>query len=66
MTKASAQPEVIAAMDAAISTLSELGAIVERVDLPDYPAIEVAAAAIIQREALDPSVVYNFAYVCKI
>ena len=48
-----AQPEVIAAMDAAISKLSELGAIVERVDLPDYPAIEVAAAAIIQKEALD-------------
>lgn len=48
-----AQPEVIAAMDAAVSALSELGAIVERVDLPDYPAIEVAAAAIIQREALD-------------
>jgi aspartyl-tRNA(Asn)/glutamyl-tRNA(Gln) amidotransferase subunit A len=50
---ADAQLEVIAAMDAAISTLSELGAIIERVDLPDYPAIEVAAAAIIQKEALD-------------
>lgn len=48
-----AQPEVVAAMDAAVSALSELGAVVERVDLPDYPAIEVAAAAIIQREALD-------------
>jgi len=48
-----AQPAVIAAMDAALSRLSELGAIVERVDPPDYPAIEVAAAAIIQKEALD-------------
>jgi len=48
-----AQPEVVAAMDAAVSVLSELGAIVDRVDLPDYPAIEVAAAAIIQKEALE-------------
>lgn len=50
---AEAQSEVVAAMDAAVSVLSELGAIVEPVELPDYPAIEVAAAAIIQREALD-------------
>ena len=50
---AEAQPEVVTAMDAAVSVLSELGAIVEPVDLPDYPAIEVAAAAIIQKEALD-------------
>jgi aspartyl-tRNA(Asn)/glutamyl-tRNA(Gln) amidotransferase subunit A len=50
---AEAQPEVVAAMDAAMSVLSELGLIVEPVELPDYPAIEVAAAAIIQREALD-------------
>jgi Asp-tRNA(Asn)/Glu-tRNA(Gln) amidotransferase A subunit family amidase len=50
---AEAQAEVVAAMDEAVSTLSQLGAIVEPVDLPDYPAIEVAAAAIIQREALD-------------
>lgn len=50
---AEAQAEVVAAMDAAVSTLSELGATVEQVELPDYPAIEVAAAAIIQKEALD-------------
>lgn len=50
---AEAQAEVVAAIDAAVSVLSELGAVVERVELPDYPAIEVAAAAIIQREALD-------------
>jgi aspartyl-tRNA(Asn)/glutamyl-tRNA(Gln) amidotransferase subunit A len=50
---AEAQAEVVAAMDAAVSALSELGAIVEPVELPDYPTIEVAAAAIIQREALD-------------
>jgi aspartyl-tRNA(Asn)/glutamyl-tRNA(Gln) amidotransferase subunit A len=48
-----AQPEVVAAMDAAMSVLSELGVTVEPVELPDYPAIEVAAAVIIQREALD-------------
>jgi Asp-tRNA(Asn)/Glu-tRNA(Gln) amidotransferase A subunit family amidase len=48
-----AQAEVLVAMDAAMSVLSELGAVVEQVELPDYPAIEVAAAAIIQREALD-------------
>lgn len=50
---AEAQAEVVAAMDAAVSVLSELGAMIEQVELPDYPAIEVAAAAIIQREALD-------------
>jgi Asp-tRNA(Asn)/Glu-tRNA(Gln) amidotransferase A subunit family amidase len=50
---ADALAEVVAAMDAAVSVLSELGAIVEQVELPDYPAIEVAAAAIIQKEALD-------------
>lgn len=48
-----AQAEVLMAMDAALSVLSELGAVVEQVELPDYPAIEVAAAAVIQREALD-------------
>lgn len=46
-------PAVLAAMDAAVSTLSELGAVVAEVDLPDYPAIEVAAAAILHRESFD-------------
>jgi Asp-tRNA(Asn)/Glu-tRNA(Gln) amidotransferase A subunit family amidase len=46
-------PAVLAAMDAAISTLSQLGAIIEDVDLPDYPAIEVAAAAILHKESFD-------------
>lgn len=50
---AEAQPEVVAAMDRALSTLSQLGARIEEVSLPDYPAIEVAAAVIIQKEALD-------------
>lgn len=51
---AEGQPEVVAAMDAALSTLSELGVVVEQVELSDYyPAIEVAAAAIIQKEAFD-------------
>lgn len=45
-----AAPEVVAAMDAAISTLSELGAIIEQVTLPDYYAIEVAAAAVLHAE----------------
>ncbi len=49
---AEAQEDVVAAMDVAISVLSEQGAVIEQVELPDYPAIEVAAAAIIQREAL--------------
>jgi Asp-tRNA(Asn)/Glu-tRNA(Gln) amidotransferase A subunit family amidase len=43
-------PSVIAAMDEAISTLSELGAAIEQVDLPDYYAIEVAAAAVLHYE----------------
>ena len=37
-------------MDAAVSTLSELGALVEQVELPDYYAIEVAAAAVLHAE----------------
>jgi aspartyl-tRNA(Asn)/glutamyl-tRNA(Gln) amidotransferase subunit A len=45
-----AHPAVIAAMDEAISTLSELGAVVEQVELPDYYAIEVAAAAVLHYE----------------
>jgi aspartyl-tRNA(Asn)/glutamyl-tRNA(Gln) amidotransferase subunit A len=43
-------PAVLAAMDAAVSTLSELGAIVEQIELPDYFAIEVAAAAVLHAE----------------
>lgn len=46
-------PAVLAAMDAAVSTLSQLGALIEDVELPDYPAIEVAAAAILHRESFD-------------
>ncbi|SEP64998.1 aspartyl-tRNA(Asn)/glutamyl-tRNA(Gln) amidotransferase subunit A [Devosia sp. YR412] len=46
-------PAVLTAMDAAISTLSQLGAVIEEVDLPDYPAIEVAAAAILHKESFD-------------
>lgn len=44
---------VLAAMDAALSTLSELGAVVEEIELPDYYAIEVAAAAILHKESFD-------------
>lgn len=44
---------VLAAMDNALSVLSQLGAIVEEVDLPDYYAIEVAAAAILHKESFD-------------
>ncbi|MEQ1899417.1 MAG: amidase [Devosia sp.] len=43
-------PAVVAAMDEAISTLTELGAVVEQIDLPDYYAIEVAAAAVLHYE----------------
>lgn len=46
-------PAVLTAMDAALSTLSELGAVVEEIELPDYYAIEVAAAAILHRESFD-------------
>ena len=42
--------DVIAAMDAAVSTLSKLGAVIEEVELPDYYAIEVAAAAVLHAE----------------
>jgi Asp-tRNA(Asn)/Glu-tRNA(Gln) amidotransferase A subunit family amidase len=45
-----AHPAVVAAMDEAISTMSELGAIVEQIELPDYYAIEVAAAAVLHYE----------------
>jgi Asp-tRNA(Asn)/Glu-tRNA(Gln) amidotransferase A subunit family amidase len=46
-------PAVVAAMDAAMSTLSQFGATIEEVDLPDYYAIEVAAAAILHKESFD-------------
>ena len=48
-----ATADVVAAMDAAISTLTELGTIIEQVTLPDYYAIEVAAAAVLHKEGFD-------------
>jgi Asp-tRNA(Asn)/Glu-tRNA(Gln) amidotransferase A subunit family amidase len=48
-----ATADVVAAMDAAASTLSELGAVIEQVTLPDYHAIEVAAAAVLHKEGFD-------------
>lgn len=47
------QPEVLTAMDAALSTLSQLGAVIEEVELPDYYAIEVAAAAVLHKESFN-------------
>lgn len=44
---------VLSAMDGAISTLSQLGAIITEIELPDYFAIEVAAAAILHKESFD-------------
>jgi Asp-tRNA(Asn)/Glu-tRNA(Gln) amidotransferase A subunit family amidase len=49
-TDPQAHPSVVTAMDEAISTLSELGAVIEQIDLPDYYAIEVAAAAVLHYE----------------
>ncbi|MDB5506422.1 MAG: Amidase [Devosia sp.] len=46
-------PEIVAAMDAAVSELSLLGAIVEQVELPDYPTLEAVAAAILHYEAFE-------------
>lgn len=46
-------PAVLAAMDAAVSTMSQLGAVVTEVELPDYFAIEVAAAAVLHKESFD-------------
>ena len=43
-------PRIVAAMDAAASTLSDLGAVIEQVTLPSYPAIEIAAAAVLHYE----------------
>jgi len=50
---AQTMPAVQTAMDAAMSTLSELGAVIEEIELPDYPLIEVAAAAILHKESFD-------------
>jgi aspartyl-tRNA(Asn)/glutamyl-tRNA(Gln) amidotransferase subunit A len=44
-------PEVVAAMDEALSQLSLLGANIEEVELPDYFAGEAAGAAILHYEA---------------
>lgn len=44
---------VLTAMDAAVSTLSQRGALVEEIELSDYYAIEVAAAAILHKESFD-------------
>lgn len=46
-------PAVVAAMDAALSRLSALGALVREIELPDYPSIEIAAAAILHKESFD-------------
>ncbi|ODT78005.1 MAG: hypothetical protein ABS76_25545 [Pelagibacterium sp. SCN 64-44] len=46
-------PAVLSAMDGAVSMLSELGAVIEEIELPDYFAIEVAAAAILHKESFD-------------
>lgn len=46
-------PAVVASMDAAVSKLSELGASVGEIELPDYPSIEIAAAAILHKESFD-------------
>jgi aspartyl-tRNA(Asn)/glutamyl-tRNA(Gln) amidotransferase subunit A len=46
-------PAVLAAMDAAVSKLSELGVQVSEIELPDYPSIEIAAAAILHKESFD-------------
>ncbi|KRB01663.1 hypothetical protein ASD83_05275 [Devosia sp. Root685] len=46
-------PAVVTAMDAAVSQLTQLGAIVTEIELPDYPTIEIAAAAILHKESFD-------------
>lgn len=46
-------PAVLAAMDAAASKFSELGALIDEIDLPDYPSVEIAAAAILHKESFD-------------
>ena len=44
-------PEVTAAVDAAVSVLSQLGAAVNEVEMPDYAGVEVAVAAILHAES---------------
>lgn len=46
-----AMPEVVAAVDAALSLYSGLGASVREVQLPDYGAIEIAVAAVLHAES---------------
>lgn len=46
-------PAVLSAMDVAASTLSQLGILIEEIELPDYFAIEVAAAAVLHKESFD-------------
>jgi Asp-tRNA(Asn)/Glu-tRNA(Gln) amidotransferase A subunit family amidase len=46
-----AMPVIVMAMDAAISQLSLLGAMVEQIELPDYELFEAAGAAILHAEA---------------
>lgn len=50
-TDGQTMPAVLAAMDAAMSTLSQLDAIITEVELPGYPAIEAVAAAILHKES---------------
>lgn len=46
-------PAVVEALDAAVSLLSQLGAVVAEIELPDYPQLEIAAAAILHKESFD-------------
>lgn len=46
-------PAVVAAMDAAVSTLSQRGAGISEIELPDYASLEIAAAAILHKESFD-------------
>ena len=48
-----ATPAVVEAIDAAVSQLSLLGAVIEPVDLPDYQLFEAAGAAILHAEAFE-------------
>ena len=44
-------PDVTTAIDAAVSVLSQLGAAVSEVEMPDYAGVEVAVAAILHAES---------------
>lgn len=46
-------PAVQGAVDAAVSQLSQLGAVISEVELPDYREVEVAAAAVLHKESFD-------------